>query len=353
MLWVLWAPVWVGAAASNQDRVIEEIAAFIEMNGDKAAAKAVRDGYNADPKRIRFGPVQDNDSAQTDVTGDHRTVLNTSAINQVLNSRGFDRYQQTAEWARTVQHELEHQRQDANAWRGAYWRHALGGEHPCEKEAWQRGFQANYNWMRRLANLASDPAPNAEERAAAARKLEILAKIFQDYKRNYRASYGPVRITIPGGTTVSLDEAIAEASQLEKKARELIALAETSVSRPLNEPPEGRVGTYRGTFSGDASGTITFVLRGKVLGGEYQGREHRRGASINGAAPEPMVKYDPATGEFSALFMGARSDPAGEGLGMLLNFKAKGKVLREKITGSWSFETYEKIVFRGIFEARK
>lgn len=249
-------------------------------------------------------------------------------------------------------HELEHQAQDANAWRGAFWRNTFGGEHACEKEAWQRGFQVNYNWMRRLSGLAADGRLTAEERAAAARKLEVLASMFSGYRKNYNTSYGPITITTPDGFTITLDEAVAEAQATEKKARDLVALAETSVSRPLNQPPEGFVGTFRGRLTGDATGDITFVLRGKAMSVECQGREGRRGAGFSCSAPESMVTYDPVTGEFSALLMGARDNPDGEGLGMLLALKVQGQVLREKITGTWSFKTYD-LQFRGDFQATR
>lgn len=341
------------APPTREEQAIECIASFLQSTGDGDSARVLREGFKASPPLFRFGAVPENDNAETDVTGDHRTVLNRSAIEQVLESRGFDRYRMAAEWARTVVHERKHQGQDALAWRVSYWSDVARTGHACEREAWEQGFQANFDWMRQAARELNDPGKNAEERAAAARRLEILAESFASYRNAYKARYGTIGlISKPDGDRLTLEEALAEAAALQEKARKAIALEQDRTGRELNQPPEGWVATYQGHFTGDASGTIKFVLRGKSLSGEYRGREHKRGAEINGAAPDSLVKYDPVTGEFSALFMGSRSSTIPDGMGMLLNFKVNGRVTRQRVSGTWQFTTDENLRFRGSFEAR-
>ena len=316
LILLLATSVWA-APPSPEDQTIEAIASFLENQGDRDNAQAVRAQYRAVPPVLRFGQVQDNDNAQTDVTGDHRTVLNVSAVGQILGARGLDRYRLTAEWARCVRHEMKHQQQDTNAWRGAYWMNLAGQGHACEREAWEQGFQANYDWMRRALAELGDSRKNSEERANAARRLEVMAAIFIGYPKDYKSGYGPIFVTQPGGVRIGLAEALAEAAVLQDKARQAVALEEDREGKALNLPPEGWVATYHGSFIGDATGTIKFTLRGHALSGEYSGRETKRGASINGGAPEAMVRYDPKTGDFTALFMGSQSSLDPDGMGML------------------------------------
>jgi hypothetical protein len=207
-LLLLPEPIGAQGIPPAQLPAVNAMVAFIRrMEGD-ARADAVRRGF--ENGSIRIAPVPDNDNADTN-TDTQVITLNPSLIQQVHRADGKQNFKAVADWVATLKHEEVHAGQSTAAVVGSNIRRVLGLGCPHEVAGWRAGFQSYYDWIQTLRGQMG--TGSEAEREAAAARLRDLIKGFNEYRQNYPAAYGEMRITGRDGVPMSLADAAQEVAE--------------------------------------------------------------------------------------------------------------------------------------------
>jgi hypothetical protein len=190
---------------------VNAMVAFIRrMEGD-ARADAVRRGFESGS--IRIAPVPDNDNADTN-TDTGVITLNPGLIQQIHRADGKQNFKAVADWVATLKHEEVHAQQSTPFVIGSNIRRVLGAGCPHEVAGWRAGFQSYYDWIQALRGQMG--TGSQADREATAAKLRELIKGFNEYRQNYPAAYGDLRITGRDGVPMDLAEAAQEVQGIAK-----------------------------------------------------------------------------------------------------------------------------------------
>jgi len=190
---------------------VNAMVAFIRrMEGD-ARADAIRRGFESGS--IRIAPVPDNDNADTN-TDTQVITLNPGLIQQIHRADGKQNFKAVADWVATLKHEEVHAQQSTTFVIGSNIRRVLGAGCPHEVAGWRAGFQSYYDWIQALRGQMG--TGSQADREATAAKLRELIKGFNEYRQNYPAAYGDMRITGRDGVPMDLAEAAQEVQGIGK-----------------------------------------------------------------------------------------------------------------------------------------
>ncbi len=206
--------------ASRESLAIKELVGCLKDMGHETEALRLDAEYRNKNKDISFGTPSKNAQADTKV-GTKRTLFNKNALDQIFptNLNGKPDRKALLDWSTTVLHEFTHQDQDWWAWEGDVWTEFVG-RNRCEQQAWGTGFQALYNYARRLQENLSR-APGSNEKARLGRELADVCKSYEVYLNSLadRGEIGEVRIENREGLQVlvgSLREEIAGMGKIGK-----------------------------------------------------------------------------------------------------------------------------------------
>lgn len=246
------------ALSAAEKQVIAAVDKYLREMGSTALADRI--AAEVAKGRIRFGAVQDNDNAMTDITGTKVITLNRSLAASIAHP--VHGYRNTVDLAATLAHETVHQDQSAWAWRGDYWRSMAGGGNLCEQHAWGAGFSHLKAWMARAKEKQAG-ATSARDRELWARRRREIASCLDVTINDYRArlaEFGQPALRDEDGFRYTLDVLAQEVKAA--LAAETVA---ASVGKYYGRASSG--GTEVGTVSfevanGRLRGTLTYNDRG-------------------------------------------------------------------------------------------
>ncbi|HOY68082.1 MAG TPA: hypothetical protein PLP29_14430 [Candidatus Ozemobacteraceae bacterium] len=240
----------------HQQKAIDSIVGFYRRFEGESAATELRSRF--DTGKIRVGPVEDNDNADTNV--DTKVItLNEKMAEEVItgSSRsqdpGTEDFKATADWAATIKHEYVHAGQKASliTRSTAQWE-MTGTGYPSEVEGWQAGFQSYLTWLSMVRGKLNSNLESEREDAAA--EVKDLCEGFLNYRQNYNTRYGAIALTSceQDKDRVTLDEAAREVEDLKASAERILDRTGFKVfTNPrVCNPQEGQVYELKASLRG-------------------------------------------------------------------------------------------------------
>ncbi|HNW33338.1 MAG TPA: hypothetical protein PKM25_00255 [Candidatus Ozemobacteraceae bacterium] len=240
----------------RQQKAIDSIIGFYRRFEGEAAAEELRSRFSTG--KIRVGPVESNDNADTNV--DTKVItLNEKLAEEVIKGTsqkqelGTEDFRATADWAATIKHEYVHVGQPASfiMRSTAQWMTTKTG-YPSEVEGWRAGFQSYLTWLSMIRGKLNSNLEAEREEAAA--EVKDLCEGFLNYRQNYTTGYGDIILTSSGQDKdrVTLDEAASEVAELKASAEQILKRTGFQVfTNPrVCNPEEGQVYELKASLRG-------------------------------------------------------------------------------------------------------
>ena len=327
ILWILLAlslPLRAQDLTSEQTKAVQKVITFYTQMGDQETAKRLQDGLK--DGTVKFGPTPGNANAACDMSS-KKININPASVEGV-NSASLESWRATANLAATISHEIVHKDQDPWAWRGSVWKEMAGYGNACEQQAWGGTMQKMVGWIRQVqGELGSKQNRSAREQAEVAQRLQMLCQATTVLRNDYvaeRGNIGDLRLTDSVGIPMSLEELMSQVAAIEKQAKDVIGNAGV-LSKPFD-------GNYRGSISGQGTGSVAFKIQGFTVVGRVNGSY--KGDPISGSVSGRVDADGNLNLTVSGTLMGSLS-PGGKASAYPFTGRLTGRVWNGRASGNW------------------